>query len=204
MKLYFHFIYGAIILLLIVTGVYFYPGSKPSGLPNASVNPSREVHWHADIAVIKDGQRFAFTQDEAAPDLHLHKPDFDVVHVHKSGLTWGDFLRSVGGDLTDSCLTLPNQPTSCSNLVQEGSAIATNSVLLFYINGRNVDRLADMPIADLSRVLIYFGPPLPDQTILREYGESVTSKACIYSGFCPKPEGFTDIAETCGAGEICR
>ena len=50
------------------------------------------------------GQRFDFsdpafvsTEDHTlSPNVHVHKPRFTVVHVHREGTTWDEFLRSLG------------------------------------------------------------------------------------------------------------
>jgi len=86
-------------------------------------------HNHADFAVWINGKQLDFAQakymsgssDPADPAheehdkfLHLHDGNGHVVHRHKPGLGFGDFLKTIGFQLTADCLTLDTNEKICA------------------------------------------------------------------------------------------
>jgi len=166
------------------------------GTPGCELRQS--VHWHADFALYIRGERYDFNQerffsnaeDELSENVHIHEP-FLVVHVHREGTTWREFFSSLGFELTDECLTLPEGEQLCSS---EGERLS------FILNGVRVDALAFQDITDIDRALISFGGET-DEELLAQYAE-VTDEACILSGLCEEriPEGGLP-PEACGGYE---
>ncbi len=207
MKAKFHIIYGITILilsgLLALAYLSWYPWQRMAKVENPlKVTELPKPHYHADLKVIALGTAYNFNQerffppeDQEDPNVHFHKPDTDVVHVHANGITWGYFFESIGGKLTQDCLTLPDLPVSCSN-----SSGGEGNRLQFFVNGVQVNRLDDHVISDLERVLVYFGPRQASLVPLT----LVTEKACIFSEYCPKPAGWVETPEGCTTGEICE
>ena len=150
----------------------------------------QKIHVHADFALFIRGQQFDFGQKqfistadhELSPNVHLHDPRNTVVHVHRSGTTWDEFFRSLGFDLSNTCLTVPSGEKYCNN---------DRETLKFVVNGVRVDTIMFEDIAELSRVLISYGSETDDQ-LMQQYGQ-VTDQACIPQGIC--------LARGNGAGE---
>ena len=160
------------------------------------------VHWHTDFAVFIRGQQFNFAQDdfwskegeEKDPYVHIHEPRSTVVHVHREQTTWDEFLTSLGFELTDNSLALP-----------EGIKYINGNgeTLKFFVNGTRVDTLMFQDITDLGKVLITFGPE-PDEEILQTQWPKVTEQACIPSELCkdripdqPEPEPCSKSSGSC-------
>ncbi|MGE5596527.1 MAG: hypothetical protein ACM3S1_10900, partial [Hyphomicrobiales bacterium] len=67
------------------------------------------IHEHADFALYIRGERFDFGQPqfvstnnrELSPNVHIHDPRHNVVHVHREGTTWDEFFLSLGFELSD-------------------------------------------------------------------------------------------------------
>lgn len=168
------------------------------------------THWHADFALFIDGQKFNFDQpqfiseegNEISPVVHMHEPRSGVVHVHYTGTTWDEFLRSIGFRLTDkttpegsagapACLAMPDGTKHC----EEGG-----KSLKFIVNGVKVDGIAFSDIGDLDRVLISYGSEGVDD-VLKTQWPQVSDEACIPSERCP--ERGTDPDEPCTGKGSC-
>lgn len=157
------------------------------------------VHWHADFALYIRGERYDFDQErfysdmetELSENVHIHRPWHVVVHVHREGTTWREFFDSLGFQLTDGCLTLPEGEQLCNSETER---------LSFILNGVRVDALAFQDITDIDRALISYGSE-SEAELMQQYAK-VTSEACILSQLCRKriPEGGLP-AEACGGYE---
>lgn len=160
------------------------------------------VHWHSDFALFIRGQQFNFAQDpfwskegeEKHPYVHIHEPRSTVVHVHREQTTWDEFLTSLGFELTDNSLTLPDG-TKFMN--------GNGETLKFFMNGTRIDTLMFQDIADLGKVLITFGPE-SDEDVLRTQWPKMTDQACIPSELCrdripaqPEPEPCSKSGSSC-------
>ncbi|GBD23928.1 hypothetical protein HRbin29_01601 [bacterium HR29] len=157
------------------------------------------VHWHADFRVVIRGEAFEFDdprfisteERELSPNVHIHAPRHNVVHVHREQTTWGEFFESLGVGLTQACLRLPGRGEFCSDERER---------LRFFVNGVEVDDIRFLPIADLQRVLVYYGPE-DAEAVAARFDEWVSDEACIVSGLCQgriPPEGLEN--EPCAIG----
>lgn len=157
------------------------------------------VHWHADFRVVIRGEPYSFddprfisTEDrELSPNVHIHAPRTNVVHVHREQTIWGEFFESLGVGLTQACLRLPNSPELCSNERER---------LRFFVNGVEVDDIRFLPIADLQRLLVYYGPE-DAAAVAARFSDWVGDEACIVSGLCQEripPGGLEN--EPCAIG----
>lgn len=169
------------------------------------------THLHANFALVIRSQPFNFNQDQflsvegndRSAFAHLHAPRFDVVHVHRTGTVWDEFLKSIGLELTDptalgvtadkTCLKLPDGQKLCNG----GS-----ESFKFYVNGVKVEGLAEVSIGDLDRVLISFGTE--DEATVQQQLSLTGDDACIPSERCPdripkneEPEPCTKSNDTC-------
>ena len=151
-----------------------------------------EFHVHADFHIVVNDTLIDLSTDEFQttsaqslhPDAHLHNNNGDVEHIHAEGLTFAEFLGSLGITLTDSCLTLDN--TYCSGEIEE---------VLLLVN----DEVFTRPISqyipvDGDRILLYYGSY--GNPLLQTYLDNVPDDACYYSGTCPE-RGIAP-SEECG------
>lgn len=177
------------------------PGDQP-GEPGSTLR--QDVHWHADFALYIRGEEFDFSDpqfistadDELGKAVHIHEPRHNVVHVHLSSSTWGEFFESLGFTLADTCIGLPGGEDFCETADDD---------LTFIVNGVEVDSLRFQYIGDLDRVLITYGPEAADE-LLEGWDTLVGDEACIPSGTCSArfPEGGLEN-EPCSVGStVCN
>jgi hypothetical protein len=144
----------------------------------------QKVHWHADFAVFIRGQRFDFNGSyishapdrELSDNVHIHDPRHTVVHVHREQTTWDEFFKSLGWELSDTCLKTRDKQYCTGN----------GETLTFWANGVKIDSLMFENIGDLDRVMINFGSE-PDAQLLARFNDTdkgVTDQACIPSELC--------------------
>ena len=154
---------------------------------------SDEVHVHADFVMTIDGEEMDLTQykyqskvgDIKHADIHLHDNQGNIIHRHAEGVTFGDFLRSIGFLFTDECITLDTGEEYCAD---------SDHTLSLYVNNEAQTAINDYIIEDNDRVLLYYGEK--DSTEISNLLGSITDEACIYSGTCP--ERGTPPPEACG------
>ncbi|MBA4181369.1 MAG: hypothetical protein C0506_12330 [Anaerolinea sp.] len=155
-------------------------GATPAPVFSPGGELRQPIHDHADISVVLRGRpvdfnrpQFLSTEDkQRSPNVDIHAPRTSVVHIHREQTTWDEFFRSIGGEVTDTCLKLDGQ--SYCNTGAE--------TLKFFVNGVRVDSIMFSSLADLDRVLISFGTE--DETALRAQVAAVTDQACIPSENC--------------------
>lgn len=163
------------------------PILKPDDLAAAP-----DVHEHADFALFINGQKFDFSpakyqsdkNDEPDHDhgshqhdpyTHLHDKKSQIIHTHKAGVTLGYFLKTIGFEITNSCLTTDTKKQYCDDDV---------SSLKFFVNGKRNARPDQYEIMDLDRLLVSYGP-LTDPDLTAQL-KALTDEACIYSEKCPE------------------
>lgn len=159
----------------------------------------QRIHQHADFALVIRGERFDFNQDrfisvegeELSPNAHIHHPRYTVIHVHREQTTWDEFFRSLGFELSDTCVKLPSGEAFCNN---------ERETLKFIVNGVRVDTIMFEDIQGLSRVLISYGPESGDEA-MSQFAE-ITNEACIPSGLCrDRGSGAGEHGEPCTIGD---
>lgn len=150
-----------------------------------------EVHVHADFAVYMNGNKLDFSQteyqssvgQEKDEDVHLHDGDGKVVHRHAEGVTFAQFLKSIGYELTSDCFTTDTNEQYCTN---------ASSTLAFYVNGNPADKTIYIPKEE-DRILLTYGSADSD---IKSQLASITDESCIHTGSCP--ERGVATAESCG------
>ena len=153
---------------------------------------SDEYHVHADFLIYLEDERYDLSaesfmttdQQELHPDAHLHDGNGKVMHVHAEGITFSEFLTSLGFTITDTCLQTPEGTEYCET---------ADAQLLFYVNGELAELATYVPDDD-DRLLLYFGDPESER--IAEYLEAIPDDACYYSGTCP--ERGVAPPESCG------
>lgn len=143
--------------------------------------PDGSVHYHANFAVIINGQREQFKGSQyyqeiascdarAAPQsrAHLHNNNNHVVHVHDSLVTWSDLFTNLGWSLGDTLIS------DGMHTYEDGKGGKLN----FILNGQPTRSIADEVIRDKDRLLVSFGND--DSTALGQQFDQVESDALHY------------------------
>lgn len=172
------------IVLIAVFGYRFYLASQDHYEP--------EVHVHSDIALYVNDQKVDLAVEQyqssvgniKSEDIHLHDRNGKVVHRHAKGITFVEFINSLGYTLTNDCLT--------TDIGQQYCNTATTSVAL-YVNDTRIEDIASYITQEEDKILLTVGEK--DKN-LKEQLASVTDEACIPSGTCP--ERGVPVVETCG------
>jgi hypothetical protein len=176
--------------------------------PGPDCQPRVAVHWHADFALILEGEQYSFDQEEffsteeelVNANVHIHEPRDTVVHVHRSLTTWDEFLRSIGFELTDKTTIAGQAGQPASLTLPNGDELReeNGNTFKFMVDGVKVDGVANTEIGDLDRVLISYGPETFEE-VQRDQWPQVSDEACIPSGRCLERGEPED--EPCGVGE---
>jgi len=135
------------------------------------IGPLGGIHIHADYEVYIDGTPVDFAKREymvKAQYVHIEGMDGDVIHVHATGVTIGEFFRTLGMKLTDECFKMGKK--YCTD---------EQKTLKFYVNGEPNDLYGDYLIGDKDKLLISYGPV--DENVSAQIA-SVTEKARTESG----------------------
>lgn len=188
--------YALALAMIAIATVYLSLQSAPPTQPG-------EVHEHADFLVYINDRQLNFSQEKYmeteafcsitgkspgnltdGEKAHLHDLVGWVAHKHSSDATWGLLFRNMGMTLNSTCFVI------------DGNHYCTDSTseLRMFVNGQANGEFDKMPIRDLDRVLITYGPSGEDVT---SQLASVPDDACIYSGKCP--ERGLPPNETCSA-----
>lgn len=183
---------------------------------NIANAPEPSFHAHADFAVVLNSVQVDFSKDEymsikpcvvksdsiiavaqahgldLEEAVHLHSRDGNVAHAHQPGVTWHDFFESLKMGLEDNLFV-----DAEGNQYQEDE----NNEFRFFVNGEEVDTLADREINDLDQVLISYFDKVETPPAFIAFEQSfVTNNACLFSGSCPS-RGLAPL-EACGGIEV--
>lgn len=170
------------------------------------------THLHSNLALVIRGERYDFNQPQflseegadRSPLAHVHAPRFGVVHVHRTGTSWDEFLRSIGFELIDPTTIIGAAQGKTCLALADGQDICNsgNETFKFYVNGVRVEGIAFVSMSDLDRVLISYGPE--DDAVVQQQMSLVGDDACIPSERCPDripkdepPEPCTKSNDTC-------
>jgi hypothetical protein len=144
------------------------------------IGPVGSTHLHADYKVYIDNKPISFVKREymvAAPHVHIEGMDGDVIHVHATGVTIGEYFRTLGMKFSNSCFILDKPLDGVKKFCNE-----EGKTLKFYVNGEPNDLYGDYLISDKDKLLISYGPA--DEDIKHQLA-AITDKARIES--TPKP-----------------
>jgi len=171
-----------------------------TGRPEQETSAGTEVHEHADFKVYINGTVLDFTlpkyqSSEDAPlheYTHLHDGVGHIIHKHRTGVTVGDFITSLGMQFTRNCFVSDTGEEFCNG---------EKEALTFFVNGVSNDQFGDYELHDLDRILISYGSE--SGGMIQAQMQSVTDEACIYSEKCP--ERGEAPTENCvgGLGTTC-
>lgn len=187
------------VVSLLLTGAI--AGVLIFGLVRLAVLPSpAQVHYHANWAIVVEGQRLDLSDERYMEDVvrckvdptliepedrvHLHDGNADVVHVHHGGATWGHLLANLGFAVAHDHLFTD----SGDRFVSDGGR-----TLKFILNGLEVPSIANLPIGDRDRLLISYGPETAEEAATVQFPE-VAASAAEYNTR-PDPAGCAGAQE---------
>ncbi len=198
-------------LLLIAAALTLLAGCARLRAPAKNPDPN---HTHADFAVWIGGQELDFSGSEfmsgsskdergdehdhehKPPSLHLHDGNGHLIHRHKPGLSFGDFLTSLGMAFGyDAASGAPYLKSW-----QMNGTTLHNIKLRMFVNGKEVlpdpkHALLSYAFADLDHLLL---TDATDDAQLQSELSRMTDDACLYSQTCPergKPPAENCIAD---------
>ena len=139
----------------------------------AAMPPADDVvHYHANWAVMLNGERLDLSSDRYMEDVagcradpshvmpadrvHMHENDHDAVHVHAAGATWGHLLANLGFGIGDDYLVTDD------GVRHDASPTAE---LKFILNGTQVTSIRNRLIQSRDRLLISYGSEPVDEVI---------------------------------------
>jgi hypothetical protein len=139
------------------------------------------THYHANFAMYVNGVRDEFksptfyeeisscsatNHDNPKTRVHMHGQEFDTVHVHDDGSTWGHFFANLSYTLGDKVLVTDN------GVFVDGS---DGKKLRFILNGNEISSVANLPIESEDKLLIDFSSD--DQRTLQSRYSTISSTA---------------------------
>jgi hypothetical protein len=146
---------------------------------------SDTIHYHANFALYINGEQdkfdnFTFYEEVQScgsdevnnpkTRVHLHGNVPSVIHVHAPGVTWGHFFANLGYGLGD-------------NFVKTDKAVYVDGVdgnkLTFWLNGEEVDNVANQTISSEDTLLINYGKD--DDMVLKQRFDAIPTDAGDYN-----------------------
>jgi len=110
-----------------------------------------EFHIHADFKVYIDDKQIDFSvlmyqlRDRF---VHVEHGIGDTVHIHKRGVTIGDFFETLGITFNRTCIIIQIEGSYCNTAGKNVS---------FYVNGIENSEFEDYEIKDLDKILVSYG-----------------------------------------------
>lgn len=144
------FFIGILLGILLLAGVRF------------ALYKDHSVHYHANFALYVNGHRDTFSgpgfyeevascnldpESEPGHRVHMHDQINDVVHVHASGVTWGNFFENLGYSV------------SSKHILTTTNVLTENDVnkVTFILNGKEVNDISNTVIQSEDRLLVNYG-----------------------------------------------
>jgi hypothetical protein len=159
-------------------------------------------HIHADFAIWMDGKELDFAaqkymttesleaslpKGDLRKYVHLHDGNGHVIHVHKPGITFGQFLETLGMKLERSIQENGNTlqvdcfewTTDMRNLRCSGEE---GAVLHMFVNGKDIPVDPSYVLHDSDQILLIHSR---NEAEVQRALNAMTDDACLYSKTCP-------------------
>ncbi|MFQ5550594.1 MAG: hypothetical protein ACE5FJ_05105 [Gemmatimonadales bacterium] len=151
--------------------------------------PPEPIHYHANFALVINGESFDFAQERYMQDVqackvnpddvlpveraHMHELVPDVAHIHADGVTWGHFFANVGFTIGDDFV-----------FTDRGDRYFNDDMnrLKFVLNGEQVASIVNREVVSEDRLLISYGPE-PLDVIIQAQFDSIASTASIFNSY---------------------
>ncbi len=200
-----------VIIFVIALGGAYYYGHQPVANPDPN-------HNHADFAVWVNGQQLDFSGEEYMTEeltdaqlealktstatgtslqvlkqyLHLHDGNGHVIHRHKPGLTFGDFMRSIGVlDVTENgnlCITFSQGLKSCGDEASHRTWMMKLSTREYSDTTYDYGFDYNYAFQDDDKIFIILPSSEDWDEQMKEINaawKQMTDDACLYSKTCP-------------------
>jgi len=133
--------------ILVVLALFFVIACAPK----SQIGPVGGIHAHADYKVFLEGNEFDFAKREYMVKeqyVHIENMVGDEIHAHATGVTMGEFFRTLGWKFTSECIKTDAGKEYCN----EGE-----NTLKFYVNSEPNELYGDYLIGDKDKILISYG-----------------------------------------------
>lgn len=110
-----------------------------------------QFHIHANFKVYIDDNIIDFSiliYQLRSKSVHVEDEIGDVIHVHKEGITIGDFFKTLDIKFNNTCIIIPMEDPYCNT---------NDKKLSFYVNNIENDEFENYEIKDLDKILISYG-----------------------------------------------
>ncbi len=125
--------------------------------PKPKIGPVGSTHIHADFKVYLEGVPIDFSQQKyqlRARHVHVEDSNGDIVHIHATGVTLGEFFRTLDMKLTEECFVPDEGKKYCNE---------EDKKLKIYVNGEQNFLYGDYLIGDLDRILVTYGSEVQEE-----------------------------------------
>jgi hypothetical protein len=110
-----------------------------------------KLHIHAGFMVYINDKLVDFSvimYQLRNKSVHVEDRMGEVIHVHKEGITIGDFFESLGVEFNNTYIAIPVEGTYCNEDYRK---------LSFYVNGVENNEFENYEIQDSDKILISYG-----------------------------------------------
>ena len=83
-----------------------------------------------------------------AKSVHVEDSIGDVVHVHRKGVTMGEFFETLGIKFNETCIIIPAEGSYCNT---------DDKKLSFYVNSKSNDEFGSYEMKDKDKLLVSYG-----------------------------------------------
>lgn len=111
----------------------------------------KAFHIHADFKAYIDDKAVDFSVPMyQLRDKYVHVEDGvgELIHIHKKGITIGNFFETLDIGFNKTCLIIPMRGSYCNT---------DDKKLSFYVNGIENNEFDSYEIKDLDRILVSYG-----------------------------------------------
>ncbi|MBI2136870.1 hypothetical protein HYU06_07400 [Candidatus Woesearchaeota archaeon] len=120
-------------------------------------------HIHAHLTVLANGKKIDFAKPNYQLQhnfIHFEDSEGHTAHVHATGLALGHLFKSLGGEISLSCMKIEGKEY-CSETEAAGNKLKT------YVNGERIFDPANHLFKNMDRILVAYGT-LSDDEIKKE------------------------------------
>ena len=151
------------------------------GIRVVTYKPDR-VHYHANFSLYINGTRERFvshayyeeegsscTLDKSITPInraHMHDLENDIIHVHDSAVSWGNFFENLGWTVTDRLVESPDNVYLADK----------HHKVRFILNGQPVTNITNKVIGDQDRLLVDYGKGSSKELVKEFNGVATTAK----------------------------
>lgn len=142
------------ILIVLISGcssTYILPDGHKAASEHLEEHEKQKFHIHANFLVFINDKQIDFSAlmyQLRAKTVHVENGIGDTVHIHKKGITIGDFLKTLDVKFNKTCITIQLEGSYCNT---------ADKKLSFYVNGIKSNEFEDYEMEDIDKILISYG-----------------------------------------------